>query len=84
MLVLTFALIDAAGPRRGALSAYLAPAFALVLAAIVLRDPITPAAVGGLVLIVGGVVLASRAPSPPAAVVAADEVLVSVRWGRSR
>jgi drug/metabolite transporter (DMT)-like permease len=79
LLVLTFALIDAVGPRRGALSAYLAPAFALVLAAIVLGDPITPAAVGGLVLIVGGVVLASRAPSPPAAVVAADEVLVSVR-----
>jgi drug/metabolite transporter (DMT)-like permease len=59
LLVLTFRLIDAVGPRRGALSAYLAPAFALLLAAIVLGDPITAAAVGGLVLIVSGVVLAS-------------------------
>jgi drug/metabolite transporter (DMT)-like permease len=68
LLVLTFALIDAVGPRRGALSAYLAPAFALVLAAIVLGDPISPAAVSGLVLIVGGVVLASRTEvKPPAA-----------------
>jgi drug/metabolite transporter (DMT)-like permease len=79
LLVLTFALIDAVGPRRGALSAYLAPAFALVLAAIVLGDPISPAAVGGLMLIVGGVVLASRAPSSPAADATAGEVLVTVR-----
>ena len=63
LLVLTFALIDAVGPRRAALAAYLAPGFALVLAALVLSEPITGAAVGGLVLIVGGVALASR-PAP--------------------
>lgn len=61
LLVLTFRLIDAVGPRRAALSAYLAPAFALLLAAVVLDEPITVAAVGGLALIVGGVGLASRA-----------------------
>jgi drug/metabolite transporter (DMT)-like permease len=66
LLVLTFALIDAVGPRRAALSAYLAPAFALLLAAVVLGEPVTGAAVGGLALIVGGVVLASRrAPARP-------------------
>jgi drug/metabolite transporter (DMT)-like permease len=65
LLFLTFALIDAVGPRRAALSAYLAPAFALVLSAIVLDERITVAAVGGLVLIVSGVVLAARpAPRP--------------------
>jgi drug/metabolite transporter (DMT)-like permease len=64
LLVLTFALIDAVGPRRAALSAYLAPAFALLLAAIVLGERITVGAVGGLVLIVSGVVLAAR-PVPP-------------------
>jgi drug/metabolite transporter (DMT)-like permease len=60
LLVLTFALIDSVGPRRAALAAYLAPGFALLLAALVLSEPITGAAVGGLVLIVGGVALASR------------------------
>jgi drug/metabolite transporter (DMT)-like permease len=65
LLVLTFRLIDAVGPRRAALSAYLAPGFALILAAIVLGEPITGAAVGGLALIVGGVVLASRKAEPP-------------------
>jgi drug/metabolite transporter (DMT)-like permease len=66
LLVLTFWLIDAVGPRRAALSAYLAPAFALLLSAIVLDERITPAAVGGLVLIVSGVVLAARpAPARP-------------------
>jgi drug/metabolite transporter (DMT)-like permease len=64
LLVLTFWLIDAVGPRRAALSAYLAPAFALLLSAIVLDERITVAAVGGLVLIVSGVVLAAR-PAPP-------------------
>src|SRR5918999_1035145 len=63
LLVLTFALIDAVGPRRAALSAYLAPAFALLLSAIVLDEAITVAAVGGLVLIVSGVVLSAR-PAP--------------------
>jgi drug/metabolite transporter (DMT)-like permease len=63
LLVLTFALIDAVGPRRAALSAYLAPAFALLLSAIVLGERITPAAIGGLALIVSGVVLAAR-PAP--------------------
>src|ERR687896_786536 len=67
LLVLTFALIDAVGPRRAALSAYLAPAFALLLSAIVLDEAITVAAVGGLVLIVSGVVLAARPAPRPAA-----------------
>jgi drug/metabolite transporter (DMT)-like permease len=60
LLVLTFRLIDAVGPRRAALAAYLAPGFALLLAALVLGEPLTAAAVGGLALIVGGVALASR------------------------
>jgi drug/metabolite transporter (DMT)-like permease len=60
LLVLTFRLIDAVGPRRAALSAYLAPAFALLLGALVLGESISPAAVAGLGLIVAGVVLASR------------------------
>ena len=73
LLVLTFRLIDAVGPRRASLSAYLAPGFALLLAAIVLGEAITAAAVGGLALIVGGVVLASR-PAPVPVEVAAAEV----------
>ena len=69
LLVLTFRLIDAVGPRRAALAAYLAPGFALLLAAVVLGEPITAAAVSGLALIVGGVALASRqAPGRPAQV----------------
>ncbi|MEA2285622.1 MAG: hypothetical protein QOJ21_1665, partial [Solirubrobacteraceae bacterium] len=64
LLLLTFWLIDAVGASRAALSADLAPAFALVLSAIVLDEQITVAAVGGLVLIVSGVVLAAR-PAPP-------------------
>jgi drug/metabolite transporter (DMT)-like permease len=65
LLVLMFRLIDAVGPRRTALTAYLAPAFALVQAAVVLGDPIGAGALAGLVLIVAGVVLASRpAPQP--------------------
>jgi drug/metabolite transporter (DMT)-like permease len=75
LLVLTFWLIDAVGPRRAALSAYLAPAFALLLSAIVLGEDITVAAVGGLVLIVSGVVLAAR----PA--VARPEVVAPVARG---
>ncbi len=65
LLFLTFRLIDSVGPRRAALSAYLAPAFALLLAALVLGEEITAAAVGGLALIVAGVALASRPSRAP-------------------
>ena len=79
LLVLTYRLIDSVGPRRAALAAYLAPAFALLLAALVLGETITAAAVGGLVLIVAGVVLASRPTPAPGRRVPAAPALTAAR-----
>jgi drug/metabolite transporter (DMT)-like permease len=47
------------GSRRMSLVTYLMPGFALVYGALLLDEPITAAALGGLALILGGVALAS-------------------------
>jgi drug/metabolite transporter (DMT)-like permease len=47
------------GSNRVSLVAYLMPAFALVYGALLLDEPITAAALGGLALILGGVALGS-------------------------
>jgi drug/metabolite transporter (DMT)-like permease len=60
-LILLFWLIDELGPSRAALTTYLAPGFALVLAAIFLGEPITMPAVLGLGLIIVGVLVGARA-----------------------
>lgn len=62
-----FTLLDEVGAGRAALVTYLAPGFSVVLAALVLGEPITAPAVAGLALILGGVALASRAERPRAA-----------------
>ena len=59
-MLLLFQLIDELGPSRASLTTYLAPGFSLVLAAIILGEPITAPAVAGLVLIIVGVVISSR------------------------
>ena len=70
--VIYYELINGVGPARAALVSYLAPGVALFYGAIVLDEAITAAAVGGLVLILGGVAIASRAKKvrAPAAKVA--------------
>ena len=54
-------LIGAYGPARAMLVNYLLPAFALLYGVWILGEPLTVAAVVGLVLILGGVTLASGA-----------------------
>ncbi|WP_084286178.1 DMT family transporter [Solirubrobacter soli] len=58
--VIYYELINGIGPARAALVSYLAPGVALFYGAIFLDEPVTAAAVGGLVLILGGVAIASR------------------------
>lgn len=60
-----FTLIDQVGAGRAALVTYLGPGVSLVMAALLLGEPITPAAVVGLALILGGVAVASRAERLP-------------------
>jgi drug/metabolite transporter (DMT)-like permease len=68
---LYFGLIDEAGAGKAALCGYLIPPLALAYGAIFLDEEITPAAIGGLGLILIGVALASgerageRAPGEP-------------------
>ena len=70
--VLYFGLIDEAGAGKAALCGYLIPPLALAYGAVLLDEEITPAAIGGLVLILIGVALASgerqgeRVPGEPA------------------
>ncbi len=52
-----FTLIAAAGAPYAALVTYLVPALALVYGAVFLGEPVTATAVGGLLLILGGVAL---------------------------
>ena len=68
--VIYYELIGAIGAARAALVSYLAPGIALFYGAIFLDEAITAAAVVGLVLILGGVAIASR-PKRVAAPVAA-------------
>jgi len=72
--VIYYELINGIGPARAALVSYLAPGVALFYGAIFLDEAVTVAAVAGLVLILGGVAIASRpkrvpakAPAPAAA-----------------
>ncbi len=58
--VIFYKLIAEVGAGRASLVAYLAPGMALLYGALLLDEAITPAAIGGLVLILAGVALASR------------------------
>jgi drug/metabolite transporter (DMT)-like permease len=58
--VIFYKLISEAGAGKASLVAYLAPGVALFYGAVFLDEVITAAAVAGLVLILGGVALASR------------------------
>src|SRR3954468_15665153 len=72
--VIYYELIAGIGAARAALVSYLAPGIALFYGALFLDEPITVAAVVGLVLILGGVAIASRpkrAKAPVPAPVAA-------------
>jgi drug/metabolite transporter (DMT)-like permease len=65
--VIFYLLIAEIGAGRASLVSYLAPPAALAYGALLLDEPITIAAVGGLILIFGGVALASRRQRAPAA-----------------
>ena len=57
--LLLFRMLRLFGSRRMSLVTYLMPGFALVYGAMLLDEPMTAAALGGLALILGGVALAS-------------------------
>ncbi len=57
--LLLFRMLRLYGSRRLSLVTYLIPGFALFYGAVLLDEPLSLAAVGGLVLILGGVMLAS-------------------------
>ena len=57
--LLLFRMLRLYGSRRLSLVTYLIPGFAVFYGAVLLDEPITVAALGGLVLILGGVALAS-------------------------
>jgi drug/metabolite transporter (DMT)-like permease len=59
--ILYYALIAGAGASRAILITYLVPTFALVYGALLLGEPVTAAAVGGLALVLGGVGLGTGA-----------------------
>jgi drug/metabolite transporter (DMT)-like permease len=59
--LILFRILRLFGTRRLSLVTYLMPAFAVVYGAALLDEPVTPAALGGLVLILAGVALASGA-----------------------
>ena len=63
--VIYYELIGAIGAARAALVSYLAPGVALFYGAIFLDETITAAAIVGLVAILGGVAIASRARKVP-------------------
>jgi drug/metabolite transporter (DMT)-like permease len=69
--VIYYKLMREIGPARASLVSYLAPGVALFYGALLLDEAITPAAIAGLVLILGGVAIASRPrrepPPPPGA-----------------
>lgn len=59
--LLYFAIIASAGASRAILVTYLVPAFALVYGAIFLDEAVTPTALTGLALVLGGTALATGA-----------------------
>jgi len=60
--VVFYRLIAELGAGRASLIAYVVPPVSLAYGATLLDEPITPAAIAGLVLVLGGVALAGRAP----------------------
>jgi drug/metabolite transporter (DMT)-like permease len=64
--VIFYKLIAETGAGRASLVSYLAPGVALFYGAVFLDEEITVAAIAGLVLILGGVALASRRNGPDA------------------
>jgi len=59
--ILYYALIAGAGASRAILITYLVPTFALVYGAVLLGEPVTAAALGGLALVLAGVGLGTGA-----------------------
>ena len=59
-----YTLIADVGPARAAIVAYMAPGFAVAYGSTLLDEPLTPATVAGLVLIVGGSWLAAEGRLP--------------------
>jgi drug/metabolite transporter (DMT)-like permease len=59
--IILYSLIAEVGPARANLVSYLVPPFALAYGAVFLSEDVTAAAIGGLLLILAGVALASRA-----------------------
>ncbi len=66
--VIFYKLIGEIGAGRANLVSYLTPAVALAYGALLRSEPVTPVDVLGLLLILGGVALASRAARAPAPV----------------
>jgi drug/metabolite transporter (DMT)-like permease len=76
--VVFYRLNQEIGPARASLVSYLAPGVALFYGSAALGEPITPAAIAGLALILAGVAVAARRrPQPVAAPEAAEAVAVS-------
>jgi drug/metabolite transporter (DMT)-like permease len=65
--VIYYKLMREVGPARASLVSYLAPGAALVYGALLLGERITPAAIGGLAVILAGVALAARPRRAPSA-----------------
>jgi drug/metabolite transporter (DMT)-like permease len=59
--ILYYGLLAGAGASRAILITYLVPTFALVYGALLLGEPVTAAAVGGLTLVLAGVALGTGA-----------------------
>ena len=65
--VIFYKLIAEVGAGRASLVSYLAPGVALFYGAVFRHEPVTAAAIAGLVLILGGVAIASRRKREPIA-----------------
>ena len=59
--IVLFKVLESYGAAKLSLVAYLIPVFALFYGVTLLDEPLTVASIGGLVLILGGVALASGA-----------------------
>jgi drug/metabolite transporter (DMT)-like permease len=70
--IIFYELINGVGAGRASLVSYLAPGVALFYGAIFRGESITVAAVGGLVLILAGVAIASRPRRAPVRVAAPE------------